>query len=147
MQFCNPNLPEATRCEPLRGFMDTSYPTSELWHSEAQQNTAAWTIKVLEQGFYSISSTPEYIGVTTLTARYGLVYGLQGPIPDNQWQLEAEHFVGASMASLQGAFVSAANGPPTQQLKEFQYRPNDTQANTMCTNQVRISPHSPTLPS
>ncbi|OCL08920.1 hypothetical protein AOQ84DRAFT_388517 [Glonium stellatum] len=139
VQFCNPNLPEDTRCEPLRGLIDSTYPTSNLWHNEGQRNTAAWVNKVLEQGLFTISSIPEYIGVTTLTARYGLVYGLQGPLPDNQWQLEAAHFVGASMASLQGAFVEAANGPPTTQLKEFQYQPNDTQSHFMCTNQKIIS--------
>src|SRR5262245_23183337 len=36
MQFCNPNLPEDKRCEPLRGTIDDSYPVTDLYSSQSQ---------------------------------------------------------------------------------------------------------------
>ncbi|KAF2183496.1 hypothetical protein K469DRAFT_689964 [Zopfia rhizophila CBS 207.26] len=138
LQFCNPNLPKDKRCEPLRGVNANANRIEGLW-SEKQLTRIAWAAQTMRQGFFIPNNFAAFIGTSVLSARYNLAMGVNGPLPPNQWELEVEHLVGASLASLQSAFVESANGPLREILKQFQVHPKDNEAMSMCTNQKIIS--------
>lgn len=143
-QFCNPNLPESTRCEPLRGWgAYSAYPDyasmiPKLFGTGAQQNIMNWMSRVI---FMSAGATPmddlvSETGISALIARHGLQRAVQGALPSNQWQLEVESWFAASLASLQGIFVESAAGSPSEALDVFIVQPNSTESRSACRNQV-----------
>lgn len=142
VQYCNPNLPEGQRCEPLRGIADprASENVKKIFAKDSHFAVVKWVDSVWGSSLYTISSTLGYIGASALRARYSLSYGYSGPLPDDQWQLEAEHWVKGELASLQDIFVVSANGIP-QALEEFRDPPlaNDTVAQNLCANQKIVS--------
>ena len=80
------------------------------------------------------------VGASALRARYSLMSGISPPLPDNQWQLEAEHLTKAMLASLQHAFVEAADGIP-ESLEVFSQPPGPDRimAREICANQKIVS--------
>jgi hypothetical protein len=142
VQYCNPNLPKDSRCEPLRGVIDPrkSARVKAIFPSESQFATIKWVDNLWTYGVYTISATLGFIGASALRARYSLSYGYSGPLPDNQWQLEAEHWLKGTLASLQDVFIEAANGMPAA-LEDFRKPPmaNETVARNMCVNQKVVS--------
>ncbi|KAF2634384.1 hypothetical protein P280DRAFT_554619 [Massarina eburnea CBS 473.64] len=133
MQICNANLTDK-HCEPLRGMVDDSYPLDKLYQTQSQKTTLEWANLIFGLGFFSISGIVEALGVSSLVARHGLGNNAQGPLPDNQWQIEVEHWVAGSLASLQGSFVEAGNGP-NPAYQQFRVAPNNTDQWKMCRNQ------------
>jgi hypothetical protein len=142
VQYCNPNLPESERCEPLRGLNDPrrSERLHKIFPEDSHFATIKWANRLWNYGIYTISGTIGFIGASALRARYSLSYGYSGPLPDNQWQLEAEHWVKGELASMQDVFVTAANGIP-EVLNDFRVPPmaNETVAQNMCVNQKIVS--------
>lgn len=142
MQYCNPNLPGDNKCEPLRGAYDPRRDTAlrKIFNDEAHFNVLDWADSTWLGSYYPISQLLSDIGASALVARNQLVYGYSGPLPDNQWQIEAEHWTKGSLASVQNAFVLAANGLP-EALEDFRVPPaaNMTLARGMCSNQKIVS--------
>ncbi|KAH8725985.1 hypothetical protein GQ44DRAFT_680159 [Phaeosphaeriaceae sp. PMI808] len=142
VQYCNPNLPKDERCEPLRGILDPrrSAQLKRIFPEDSQWATIKWVDPLWTYGMYKISDTVGFIGAAALQARNKLSYGYSGPLPDNQWQLEAEHWVKGSLTSLQDLFVTAANGIP-EALEDFRKPPmaNETVAQNICVNQKIVS--------
>ncbi|KAF1951516.1 hypothetical protein CC80DRAFT_528262 [Byssothecium circinans] len=138
MQTCNPNHPEPTRCEPLRGMVDDTYPLDKLYPTESQRQTMKWADLIFGLGFFSISGIVEALGASSIIARHGLGNNNQGPLPPNQWQLEVEHWVSSSLASLQGSFVEAGNGPNAA-YQRFRVAPNTTAEHALCKAQKIMS--------
>jgi hypothetical protein len=142
VQYCNPNLPEAERCEPLRGLFDPqrAAEVKKIFPTDEHFAAIDWVDSIWTYGVYTISATVDFIGAAALRARQSLSYGYSAPLPDNQWQLEVEHLVKGSLASLQDTFVEAANGMP-EALEDFRKAPdaNDTVARNICANQKIVS--------
>ena len=142
VQYCNPNLPEDERCEPLRGVIDPrrTERLKKIFPESSQFATIKWVDSLWTFGIYTISATLGFIGSSALRARYSLSYGYSGPLPDNQWQLEAEHWIKGTLTSLQDVLVTAANGIP-ETLDDFRKPPmaNETIAQNMCVNQKIVS--------
>jgi hypothetical protein len=137
MQICNPNLPEGKRCERLRGFIDNSFQVEDLYELQSQKQALTWANLIFGLGWFSISGIVDSMGISSLLARQNLANNYQGPLPDDQWQAEVEHWIGASMASLQGTFVENGNGPSAK-YQQFRETPNNTDEWTICKNQVCI---------
>lgn len=134
-QFCNPNLPESERCAPLSGYADDTFNVTDLYETPAQKKMFKWAVHAIQLGFFSISGIVDALGVSALVARQALANNNQGPLPNNQWQLEVEHWVSASLASVQGSLVETGNGPmPLYQ--RFRLPPNGTEEQQMCQSQV-----------
>lgn len=145
MQYCNPLLsskPAEERCEPMRGLIDPrkSDAMQKIFPNQRQLDAAARADRIIVRGTYAINTLVGYVGASALRTRYGLAYGFQGPLPTNQWQIEAENWVKAGLASLQDVFVTGANGPP-HALDDFLEPPaqNETVAREMCGNQKIVS--------
>lgn len=142
MQYCNPNLPENERCEPLRGLFDprANETINKIFTDSDHFDVIDWANSIWVMGINSIGSVLSYVGVAALRARHSLAYGYSAALPSNQWQLESENLVKAALTGLQDSFVEAANGIPLE-LEEFRQPPlaNQTMFNTMCTNQKIVS--------
>jgi hypothetical protein len=135
LQFCNPNLPEGSRCSALAGGFDDRVDFTELYKTPSQKTMFKWAVDVFQLGFFSISGIVDNLGAPALIARQGLQTNRQGPLPNNQWQLEVEQWVGASLASIQDTFVAMGNGP-TPTYQQFRMAPNGTEQKTVCKNIV-----------
>ncbi|KAF2474435.1 uncharacterized protein BDR25DRAFT_385987 [Lindgomyces ingoldianus] len=138
-QYCNPSTKE---CEPLRGLIDPrkGTPLKKIFPNKRQFDTLSWADGNLVSNFFSSHGLVGFIGASALRARYGLSYGYQGPLPSNQWQLEVEHLLKGTLASVQDVWVTMANGAP-HVLDDFLQPPdaNDTVARSMCANQKIMS--------
>ncbi|KAF1955428.1 hypothetical protein CC80DRAFT_474937 [Byssothecium circinans] len=142
VQFCNPNLPAGKNCEPLQGFTASAAHNQSLWSKE-QLEALNWVESVFDQERVKLANFVTFSGSSVLTARYNQVGFVSSPLPDNQWQIEVEHLVGAFLSSLQGVFVEVANGPRTEPLKQFQVHPKDQASKNICTNQkIRSNQYS-----
>ncbi|KAF2271752.1 uncharacterized protein EI97DRAFT_427646 [Westerdykella ornata] len=141
MQYCNPNIPEGDegRCTPLAGYVDDRFDITSLYKDSQQKAKFRWAIDVFQLGFFSISGIVDSMGVSALVARQGLAANSQGPLPNNQWQREVQHWVGASLASIQGSFVEMANGPPGPQYERFRKAPENSTQETVCQNMKIIT--------
>ena len=73
----------------------------------------------------------------SLRARFLLVSGFSGPLPDNQWQLDVEGWHHSTLAAMQGSAVDAATGPASPAMSEFWVPPDNDQARQLCHSQVR----------
>ncbi|KAJ4367113.1 hypothetical protein N0V83_007643 [Neocucurbitaria cava] len=142
VQYCNPSLPEGERCEPLRGGADPrkAENVKKIFPTDDHFSVIEWVDNIWVYGVYTISATVGFIGASALRARYGLSYGYSAPLPDDQWQLEAEHWIKGTLASLQDVFVEAANGIP-EALEDFRQPPlaDETVAQNLCVNQKIVS--------
>ena len=135
-QFCNPNLEEKKRCEPLRQTYSAPAKINNLWSSTYHQELLQWSSATIK-GALGIQRKVQSLGASVLLARNSLFQGAQGPLPPNQWQLEVENIVSIWMASLQAVFFEAASGPLDPALEPYTIRPNTTAALKLCHSQVR----------
>ena len=77
------------------------------------------------------------LGAASLSSKYNLVSGVQGPLPDNQWQLDVEHWHAATLVAMQGSAVDAAMGPSSEAMGKFWVGPENEVERKGCANQVR----------
>ncbi|KAM7196688.1 hypothetical protein V8F33_006028 [Rhypophila sp. PSN 637] len=150
MQFCNPSLPAGSpnRCTPLAGSFDPDDITP-LFTSPGSSPSAAelelnadrikWVADAVDGP--SVSSLMMNLGAQSLTSRYSVRQGLQGPLPTNQWQRDVEHWMNSILAGNQAMFVRTAAGPTESSVKPF-YAPTDTLTPTernLCASQKILS--------
>lgn len=142
MQYCNPNKPDGQRCTPLAGYVDDRYDIMQLYDTLEQKTMFRWAVDVFQLGFFSISGIIEGMGLSAMVARQGLAANTQGPLPNNQWQNEIEHWVGGSLTSIQGSFVEMANGPQPL-YQRFRMAPTNSSQQAVCNNMVSsLSPNN-----
>lgn len=138
-QFCNSNLPEGSRCTPLSGEYDLADSLPALFQngSEADLNRATWVYAAVFAGDLGIDEIVSVLGSQSLTARDSLTLNMQGPLPDDQWQLEVQHWHETSLAAMQAFFINTAAGPNDERVQEWFQKPNNTQEAQLCGSQVR----------
>ncbi|KAM7218680.1 hypothetical protein V8F06_005999 [Rhypophila decipiens] len=93
--------------------------------------------------FYNVWITPQdtlnhaisFLHATALQSRFSISRNTQGPLPDNQWQMEVQHMFSTLLAGVQQAFVHAANVPQAPGLDEFLVPPASEQSTYLCQNQ------------
>ena len=160
-QFCNPNRADPTDpslplCAPLSGLRDSARLAMEnsLWGpmDRAEAMSAALRVDWFEALLLERRAVTPYIDVLgshSLLARYSLgTDGIQGGIPDNQWMLDAAHWLGIQLADMQAAAVAMATGPTTDTDLGLPYqRPNVTEQFDMCGNMVRLILSAPSIDS
>jgi hypothetical protein len=139
-QLCNPSLPEGSRCTPLGASYDTQDAYSALYRNASDQdrNRALWAYDAWFNTD-SISDVIFTLGSQSLTARNSLSGNMQGPLPDNQWQLEVQHWHETSLALMQASFVETATGPNDPKVHEYVVKPSNAQEVQLCRSQVRIT--------
>ncbi|OJD30787.1 cytochrome p450 protein [Diplodia corticola] len=133
-QWCNPTFNGSDQCQPLQGRIASTMEPFPAQH-EKQRKIHYWLTTMTENLTPSMSNVISTLGVSALTARFRLGGSLQGPIPDNQWQLEVQHWFSTSMAALQDAFVAGAAGAPSVELRPYFEPPANLQERGICHNQ------------
>lgn len=139
-QLCNPNLPKEKRCSPLAAMMDNFENAKTLW-SEAKKYDA---LKMPINTFLNFAPTAitQNLGIASLTSRYSLQGSMQGPLPDNQWQLDLEHWFTGALSLLQSRAVEYATGPSEPAMQKWIIPPKDDAQRYFCDNEVSIAPHN-----
>ncbi|KAI9832552.1 MAG: hypothetical protein M1819_004342 [Sarea resinae] len=71
-------------------------------------------------------------GAAALRARDSVYESTQGPLPDNQWTVEASSWFAVGLAKLQRATVDYATGPATTQTGSYVQAPLDPVSTAQC---------------
>lgn len=131
-QVCDLGLSPDKRCTQLASAIDQSEPLNSRW--ERILNITTW---VSNSAVY-MNTVVDHLGSSSLTSRYSLMSGLQGPLPDNQWQLDVENWHSIVLASFQQSSVRSASGPQDADvLGQYWQISNTKQQKQFCKNQVR----------
>lgn len=158
-QFCNPALPEDSRCGPLAGSFDAQglaahlfditydqilYMTyDELVESGILETPAAaryfWFLVFLTLSAPSPTTLLNVLGPNSLASQQSLARSTSvlGAIPSNQWQLDVKNWWAIYMASLQSGMVNIAYGSRDPALKAYEMPPVNSHVQNLCNNQVR----------
>ncbi|KAL9619149.1 MAG: hypothetical protein Q9160_006239 [Pyrenula sp. 1 TL-2023] len=128
MQMCDLSLPSETRCSPFTGNIADIPPS----FGKEASNLAPWVI----ESAYGLWAVLAHLKSTALTSRNRVYGALQGPLPDNQWQIEVENWHNIFKATLQGSAVESAVGPSDPgTLKYFWHPATSEQRQQFCKNQ------------
>jgi hypothetical protein len=111
-EICNPTT---AKCTSLVGLPSLQSETSKLGLSTAQTSTlnvVLWALK--ETG---LSSSIAGRSVAALKAQGTVYSNRQGPLPNNQWTVEAASWFDTALAKLQFTIVDFAQGPSLENQK------------------------------
>lgn len=135
-QICHPGNPP--RCSRWGGKQELWWLLKSVVQNEKQLNRTKWAIMSALTG-NELDGFVQTLGAASLSSKSSLVSGVQGPLPDNQWQLDVEHWHAATLVAMQGSAVDAAMGPSSKEMKQFWPGPNNEQERSVCRNQVCIT--------
>jgi hypothetical protein len=144
-QICNPSQPEESRCGPLTSSADHVSAAFSMGTIFPGEDEATGRIDWAYNAAFGVMGYVEYVvsqlGAHSLLARLRLsLDGLQGPIPDDQWMSDVEHWHNIAMTSYQGSLIVSALGPADPAMSRFYSRkPNNTEQSDFCNNQVRAT--------
>lgn len=149
-QFCNPALPEGSRCGPLAGLLDAQAQAAHLFGMTYDQITNneipdtpagsryAWFLQYFTMAVPVLSAQLNFLGASSLASQQSVSreWGTVGAISNNQWQLDVENWWAIYMASLQAGMVNTAYGPQDPALEPYRVVPFNSHVQKMCNNQV-----------
>lgn len=135
-QFCTAESnPSQRQCTEMLGQYMPDIAQSK--HFADHSSSWGWAYFFAFRLASNIDDVVERLGVLSLLARKRLTKTFQGQLPDNQWQLEVEHWHAVSMASLQASFVTVATGPSDDKMANSAWWLRDSEANwSGCRRQV-----------
>ncbi|KAL9108103.1 MAG: hypothetical protein Q9227_007078 [Pyrenula ochraceoflavens] len=137
-EICYPDSSTKKGCPISGGIIDVQDPSNLPSESE-DYSFISW----VSREYQDLRSVIATLSIASLTARHSLATGGQGPLPDDQWQLEVENWHNITLSSFQNS-INAAVGPndPTF-LKYFWGPPDSDTASYLCKNQkIRSASHS-----
>ncbi|KAL1607754.1 hypothetical protein SLS60_002690 [Paraconiothyrium brasiliense] len=138
-QICYPDKGgKPSQCSRFGGKQELYWLLTSLTQNEEQLNRTRWSIMSALTG-NELDGFVQTLGAASLTSRYSLVSGIQGPLPDNQWQVDVEHWHAATMVAIQGSAVDAASGPSNPDMRKFWAAPSNDQERSVCNNQTDSS--------
>ncbi|KAF2820131.1 hypothetical protein CC86DRAFT_429685 [Ophiobolus disseminans] len=135
-QICYPGTPP--RCSRLGGKQELWWLLTSLAQTEQQLNSTKWAIMSALTG-NELDAFVQTLGAASLSSKASLVTGVQGPLPDHQWQLDIEHWHAATLVAMQGSAVDAAMGPSAESMKKFWPGPENGPERRRCGNQKILS--------
>lgn len=135
-QFCNPSLEEDKSCTTLDGIFEaTRIASSTLFPQPEDSEKFLWSLAAIRDmagGFNELISWVK--GGSLLAGDYVSNLGQDG-LPDNQWELELEHWFKFTMADLQRAILDQATGPVVPEAVSLYSAPTSPEARTVCGSQ------------
>jgi len=135
-QICYPDADGKPKdCSRLGGKQELYWLLTSLEQSATQLNLTKWSIMSALTG-NELDAFVQTLGAGSLSSKYSLVSGIQGPLPDDQWQQDVLHWHAATLVAMQGSAVDAASGPSYPAMKQFWAPPANDQEKYICNNQV-----------
>ncbi len=137
-QLCFTGVKGQRKCTELECSTDGPWSLIKLF-DDGDEAWVRWLFQTSYIHKQETGASLQLLGIETLTARNKLNGPLMGSLPDNQWQLEVQHWHATAMAYLQALFLQSIVGYTDPKLEHLIRRPNNTVEKQLCTNQVRIS--------
>lgn len=134
-QLCNPNLPPGKDCTQFFP-SDNRSITSVLWQDMADLEAAHWNYELAVRWETSVSSVLEILRKLSLESSSRRATFFQGPIANNQWQLDVEKWLNIAMARLQQLFIDTATGTVDTAMRELLSPPPNDRVKRLCKSQV-----------
>ncbi|KAJ3563955.1 hypothetical protein NPX13_g8015 [Xylaria arbuscula] len=141
-QFCSMDI---MHCGLLAGYWDAIASASPIFNSTAEEQFTNYTGHDGPSSRFSwfqpmaVRSDPvtvvNTLGAQSLLSVRGMRGGFQSAIPDNQWQLDVANWWATSLAGMQSAGPTIAQGPQGDQYKPITIYPGDKFQDDMCQNQ------------
>lgn len=111
-----------------------------LWQSEKQKALISWSASKILYDAIGLPEVLTSLGISSLTSRYKLRNGIQGPLPSNQWQLEVKHWFRTTLADLQRSVVETATGTMGMST-QWMRQPQTPEERLLCRSQVSSFPY------
>jgi hypothetical protein len=133
-QFCNAASPAT--CTPLLGLYEAANTDpSLLFSKKSDMERFTWSVLPILRIGNSFKEIIRILQGGSLLAADSLCPIGQYALPENQWEVEMEHWFKFTLANLQRVMVDQATGPILPEAREFHTAPNATGARDVCRNQ------------
>lgn len=125
-------------CTPLAGFDSAVAAADAVWQTDEQRHFFNASFNKILYAGTDISTLVSVAGITSLKARDKLFSDIQGPLPNNQWQVEVENWYDATLADLQRLTVEYATDFVERILLQLLRRSHTENEHQLCHNVVSI---------
>ncbi|KAI0552680.1 hypothetical protein F4679DRAFT_533495 [Xylaria curta] len=136
-QYCRAGPSGESVCTDLTGELDLYYSVLSVFDDEQAFNRVNWFQTMVDASWWLEDIVGR--GDVNLAAQYRVRSGVQGPLPDDQWQLEVQYWFSIMLASMQRTFVDTATGPSDVNLKQYRVPPANADEQNLCVNQKILS--------
>ncbi|KAI0554210.1 hypothetical protein F4679DRAFT_579821 [Xylaria curta] len=115
-QWCALNSTGGSHCTPLGTYLDAYKSALGILTTQITREQVDWIFARLE---LSPTDVVSRMGTESLLSRRLLGIGVQAALPENQWQLEVEHWYHIVLAGYQKIYMDGAAGPPPSYPEEW----------------------------
>lgn len=154
-QFCNPSLPEDSRCGPLASWTDAVTGAAPLFNLTQEQldesssdqpngSRFLWLVPLLGHG-KSINVVISTLSANALGSQQYMSGGNLAEMPDDQWQLDVSRWFSIHLSAIQADVVASALGPTNPALNPYKYPPPNEYGRKICNNQVSTKQDTPAI--
>ena len=137
-EVCSPESLSSEGCPVMGGSADDT-PYSDA----IQKNGADSLIPWITNSYMDIEAVIGSLTTSSLLSRRSLNSGIQGPIPDNQWQSEGEYWHDIGLVSLQDVVTSTTGPSNPDVLQYFWEAPDPFQREHLCKSQLSMDTSFP----
>ncbi|KAJ3567655.1 hypothetical protein NPX13_g6693 [Xylaria arbuscula] len=156
-QICKGNVANNDSCGPVASYSDAWAAAAPIFgvHAEAIDNFETdqlnqlidtyatdedasrfiWLLRMITNSQTDVADILTKIGSQSLASSNGLLTGLQGPLPNNQWMLDVTYWWNITLAVLQATVVDAAYGSTTPERVRLQINATNPGQKSICQNQ------------
>jgi hypothetical protein len=140
-QFCNSSMPQdqSASCTPLLGLVSAVDLAQDLFPQGKNRDRFSWSAYEIQQLARGLSNVINGLKSGSLLARDSLAFQLQDALPDNQWELELQHWFKFALAELQRTILDQATGPADTSARQFYAPPTLAGERDVCNNQKIMS--------
>jgi hypothetical protein len=136
-QFCNSSMlqNQSAGCTPLLGIVEATEASPRLFPQAKDRKRFLWSASAM---LYMANGFTEFVSTMqsgSLLARDSLASYIQGVLPDNQWELELEHWFKFTLADLQRTILDQATGSVDADAQRYLAPPTSAEARSVCSNQ------------
>lgn len=141
-QFCNTNT---SACGPTASYHDAVSGAAQAFgmnKDESTENTSPasdrleWLVASMGIHYNTESGILLNLQDSALLSKQSLSQGYQGPLPDNQWQLDVTNWFSIYLVWIQSNLLQTAAGMMESEAGVNAVKPVTEAASTLCSNQV-----------
>ncbi|KAI0189907.1 hypothetical protein F4808DRAFT_453962 [Astrocystis sublimbata] len=153
-QICKGSMASNHSCGPLASYSDAwggaaplfgvdteaiyNLETHQLIKTYAADESASrfvWLLRMMTNSQIDVTDIVTKLGSQSLASFKGIVNGIQGPLPDNQWMLDVTYLWNITLAVLQATFIDTAYGSTTLERARVQINATNSGQQSICQNQ------------